>query len=209
MGGMPLRHRQVVGLLPALALMCAVSLLAQPETPAVSSQVLFETAEFDAVLARVADGESPAPEDIFLAGMTLQKRDDLDGASAQMRRLEASDDEVWAAIGRSAVALFSNRDAEALDAARQAVDLNGDHLFAQYQLGLAAVGNSDFSIAIGAMSRVIELQPTFAYAHYYVGRAYQRQRNLAKAAEHYRRFLQLAPASADTATVQALLRALK
>jgi tetratricopeptide (TPR) repeat protein len=198
-----------VCLLPALLVALGVTALAQPEVPVVSTQVLFESGEFDAVLARVADGAEPAPEDIFIAGMTLQKREDLDGASAQMHRLEASDDAVWAAIGRSAVALFSNRDAEALEVARQAVALDGDHVFAQYQLGLAAVGNSDFPTATRAFTRVIDLQPAFAYAHYYAGRAYQRQRNLSKAAEHYRRFLQLAPASADTATVQALLRALK
>lgn len=206
---MVLYRRSSVCLLPALLVALGVTALAQPEVPVVSTQVLFESGEFDAVLARVADGAEPAPEDIFIAGMTLQKREDLDGASAQMHRLEASDDAVWAAIGRSAVALFSNRDAEALEIARQAVALDGDHVFAQYQLGLAAVGNSDFPTATRAFTRVIDLQPAFAYAHYYAGRAYQRQRNLSKAAEHYRRFLQLAPASADTATVQALLRALK
>ncbi|MBM3780150.1 MAG: tetratricopeptide repeat protein [Acidobacteria bacterium] len=206
---MVLYRRSSVCLLPALLVALGVTALAQPEVPVVSTQVLFESGEFDAVLARVADGAEPAPEDIFIAGMTLQKREDLDGASAQMHRLEASDDAVWAAIGRSAVALFSNRDAEALEVARQAVALDGDHVFAQYQLGLAAVGNSDFPTATRAFTRVIDLQPAFAYAHYYAGRAYQRQRNLSKAAEHYRRFLQLAPASADTATVQALLRALK
>ena len=206
---MVLYRRSSVCLLPALLVALGVTALAQPEVPVVSTQVLFETGEFDAVLARVADGAEPAPEDIFIAGMTLQKREDLEGASAQMHRLEASDDAVWAAIGRSAVALFSNRDAEALEIARQAVALDGDHVFAQYQLGLAAVGNSDFPTATRAFTRVIDLQPAFAYAHYYAGRAYQRQRNLSKAAEHYRRFLQLAPASADTATVQALLRALK
>ena len=206
---MILHRRWSVGLLPALLVALGVTALAQPEAPVVSTQVLFETGEFDAVLARVADGAEPAPEDIFIAGMTLQKREDLEGASAQMHRLEASDDAVWAAIGRSAVALFSNRDAEALEIARQAVALDGDHVFAQYQLGLAAVGNSDFPTATRAFTRVIDLQPAFAYAHYYAGRAYQRQRNLSKAAEHYRRFLQLAPASADAATVQALLRALK
>ena len=206
---MVLYRRSSVCLLPALLVALGVTALAQPEVPVVSTQVLFESGEFDAVLARVADGAEPAPEDIFIAGMTLQKREDLDGASAQMHRLEASDDAVWAAIGRSAVALFSNRDAEVLEVARQAVALDGDHVFAQYQLGLAAVGNSDFPTATRAFTRVIDLQPAFAYAHYYAGRAYQRQRNLSKAAEHYRRFLQLAPASADTATVQALLRALK
>jgi len=206
---MVLYRRSSVCLLPALLVALGVTALAQPEVPVVSTQVLFESGEFDAVLARVADGAEPAPEDIFIAGMTLQKREDLDGASAQMHRLEASDDAVWAAIGRSAVALFSKSDAEALEVARQAVALDGDHVFAQYQLGLAAVGNSDFPTATRAFTRVIDLQPAFAYAHYYAGRAYQRQRNLSKAAEHYRRFLQLAPASADTATVQALLRALK
>lgn len=202
------RRRRSVALL-LLVLLTGTALMAQPDVPPVSTQALFETGEFDAVLARVGEGAAPSPEDIFIAGMTLQKREDLEGASAQMHRLEAGDDAVWSAIGRSAVALFSNRDAEAFDAARQAVALDEGHLFAQYQLGLAAVGNSDFSAAVGAFTRVIDLQPTFAYAHYYVGRAYQRQRNLSKAAEHYRRFLQLAPTSADTATVQALLRALK
>jgi tetratricopeptide (TPR) repeat protein len=203
------QHRRGCVALLLLVLMTGTALLAQPDVPPASTQALFETGEFDAVLARVAEGTAPAPEDIFIAGMTLQKREDLEGATAQMHRLESGDDEVWAAIGRSAVALFSNRDADAFDAARQAVALDEGQLFAQYQLGLAAVGNSDFSTAVSAFTRVIDLQPTFAYAHYYVGRAYQRQRNLSKAAEHYRRFLQLAPTSADTATVQALLRALK
>jgi tetratricopeptide (TPR) repeat protein len=203
-------HFWSVRLLTTLLLLAlCVPAPAQPVDPQVSTQALFETGEFDAVLARVAEGSDAAPEDIFIAGMTLQKREDLEGASAQMHRLEAGDDEVWATIGRSAVALFSNRDAEALEEARKAVSLDGEHVFAQYQLGLAAVGNSDFGTATRAFTRVLELRPSFAYAHYYAGRAYQRQRNLAKAAEHYRRFLQMAPASADTATVQALLRALK
>lgn len=202
--------RRVSGVLVLLlVLMTGTAPLAQPEAPPVSTQALFEAGEFDAVLARVAEGTAPSPEDIFIAGMALQRREDSAGATAQMHRLESGDNEMWSAIGRSAVALFSNRDAEAFDAARQAVTLDDSHLFAQYQLGLAAAGNSDFSTAIRAFTRVIDLQPTFAYAHFYAGRVYQRQRNLSKAADHYRRFLDLAPTSADTATVQALLRALK
>jgi len=61
---MVLYRRSSVCLLPALLVALGVTALAQPEVPVVSTQVLFESGEFDAVLARVADGAEPAPEDI-------------------------------------------------------------------------------------------------------------------------------------------------
>ena len=87
-------HSRSACLLTTLLLLAlCVPAAAQSTDPQVSTQALFETGEFDAVLARVAEGGDAAPEDIFIAGMTLQKREDLEGASAQMHRLEAGADE--------------------------------------------------------------------------------------------------------------------
>jgi tetratricopeptide (TPR) repeat protein len=55
----------------------------------------------------------------------------------------------------------------------------------------------------------VKLKPDFAYAHYYAGQVYQKQRNVAKASEHYQYFLQLAPVSPDRTAIQAIMRSLR
>jgi Flp pilus assembly protein TadD len=74
---------------------------------------------------------------------------------------------------------------------------------------MAAAATNDFATAAQALGRATELKPDFAYAHFYAGQAYQKQRNLAKASEHYEYFAKLAPDSPDRAAVMAILRTLR
>jgi tetratricopeptide (TPR) repeat protein len=198
-----LRH----SLWSSVALLALTAGLAAQEPPSV--QKMFESGAFQGVVERAAEGRSGNPEEIYLAAFALQRSDNLAGAVAEMQRLAEQPDEAWKAIGESGRANFEGRHEEAVAAARRATELAGDNSYAHYQLGVAAAGADDFGTAQAALARSIELRQDFAYAHYYAGRVYQRQRNLAQAAEHYQMFLRLAPDSADRAAVQAIMRTLR
>lgn len=189
-----------------LILVAAAGLAAQ-EPPSV--QKMFESGAFQGVVERAAEGRSGNPEEIYLAAFALQRSGNLGGAVAEMQRLADQEDPGWKAIGESGRASFEGRHEEAVAAGRRATELAGDNSYAHYQLGVAAAGADDFGTAQAALARSIELRQDFAYAHYYAGRVYQRQRNLAQAAEHYEMFLRLAPESADRAAVQAIMRTLR
>ena len=171
-----------------------------------SSQKLFESGNYGAVVERAASG---APEDIYLAAMAQLKAGNADGANNELRRLQEQGDEAWKNVGVSGAAMVAHNDGEAVAAGRRAAEAGGEKPYAHYQLGIAAAGANDFDTAAGALERATQLKPDFAYAHYYAGQVYQKQRNVAKASEHYQYFLQLAPDSPDRTAIQAIMRSLR
>jgi tetratricopeptide (TPR) repeat protein len=171
-----------------------------------SSQKLFESGNYGAVVERAASG---APEDIYLAAMAHLKAGNSDGATSELRRLQEQGDEAWKQVGASGVAMVAHNDGEAIAAGRRAAEAGGDNPYTHYQLGLAAAGASDFDTAAAAFERATQLKPDFAYAHYYAGQSFQKQRNISKAGEHYQYFLKLAPDSPDRAAIQAVMRSMR
>lgn len=171
-----------------------------------SSQKLFESGNYDAVLERAGSG---SPEDIYLAAMAHLKAGNNDGAAGELRKLGEHGDEAWKQVGASGVAMLEHNDGDAVAAGRRATEVAGDNAYAHYQLGMAAAAAADFGTAADAFDRATQLKPDFAYAHYYAGQAFQKQRNIQKASEHYQYFLQLAPDSPDRAAIQALMRTLR
>jgi cytochrome c-type biogenesis protein CcmH/NrfG len=138
------------------------------------------------------------------------KAENAGGATNEMNRLrEQGSDDAWKQIGASGVAMLQQNYGEAVEAGRRATELAGDNPYAHYQLGLSAAGADDFGTAAQAFERATELKHDFAYAHYYAGQVHQKQRNVAKAVEHYQHFVQLAPESPDRSAIQAILRTLR
>jgi tetratricopeptide (TPR) repeat protein len=183
----------------------AASTVARAQEP--SSQKLFESGNWGAVAERAGSG---SPEDRYLAAMAHIKTENFEAAAAEMSRLrEEGPDEAWKQVGASGAAMLQRNQAEAIEAGRRATEMAGDNPYAHYQLGYAAGLANDFGLAAQEMERATELKFDFAYAHYWAGQMFQKQRNVAKAADHYQHFLTLAPDSPDRAAVQGILRTLR
>jgi len=177
-----------------------------------SAQKLYERGAYDEALQRVAterDAGNDDPAAAYLAGQVLLKLDRGNDARAEFARLSNGGDQTWAAIGQSAIALVDHNLDEAAAEGRKARDLSGESGFAFYQLGLALLHRNEFDEASQMLDRAAELLPEFAYAHYNAGVAHQRAKRYPRMAEHFQRFLALAPDAPERRQVQLALSSLR
>ncbi|MCA1586365.1 MAG: hypothetical protein LC791_16885, partial [Acidobacteria bacterium] len=84
-----------------------------------------------------------------------------------------------------------------------------DNPYAQYELGMAVAKQDDHGRAADAFARAAELKSDFAYAHYYAGLEYHRAKQMGKAGDHFRAFLELAPNAPERGAVTSLMRSLR
>jgi tetratricopeptide (TPR) repeat protein len=173
-----------------------------------STQQLYETGQYQALVDRAAEGRAASPDDTYMAALAFLKMENSGASAAEYRRLQEQGG-AWGEVGASGVAMLEHNYAEAVAAAQRAAGMSGDHPYIQYQLGLSAAGANDFGTSSQAFGRATELKPDFAYAHYYAGQAFQKVHDLAKAAEHYNAFMRLAPDSPDRGAVMAILRSMR
>lgn len=173
-----------------------------------STQQLYETGQYQALVDRAAEGRAASPDDTYMAALAFLKMENSGASAAEYRRLQEQGG-AWGEVGASGVAMLDRNYGEAVAAARRAIEMSPDHPYLQYQLGLSALGADDYGTASQALARATEIKPDFAYAHYYAGQAFQELRNASKAAEHFSYFVRLAPDSPDRAAAMAILRALR
>ena len=186
----------------ALLLLAGSSMAAQkPEV-----QRLYQSGSYEQAVEAARDGD---PASTYIAAQSLLKMERSDRAVAEMTRLRGSENAAWRLIGESGEALIANDAGRAVDLAQRAIEADGGNPFAQYQLGLSAAKAGDWGTASSGFTRALELKPDFAYAHYYAALAHQRQRQLAKTAEHFDAFLRLAPDAPERSAVVAILRTIK
>jgi tetratricopeptide (TPR) repeat protein len=193
----------------ALVLVGTTRLLAQGPQ---SAQQLFESGQYDAAIqaiAREREGGSSDASQAFLAGQILLKLDRTDAAKDEFQRLAQSDNETWQRIGRSAAPLADRNVEPALQSAREAVSSSPESFEAQYQLGLAHANRESWAEAAEAFARASSSNPAFAYAHYYAGLSYSRIQRADKTAEHFERFLKLAPRAPERPAVENIMRTLR
>ncbi len=198
--------------LHTLASTAAAVLLAVPASAQESAQRLLERGAYADTLQRVTTERQAGNEDpasTYLAGQVLLKLDRDQDARSEFARLSAGNDETWAAIGQSSIALLDNVLAEAVREGHRAVEINGDLGFTHYALGLALIKQNQFGEAAQVLSRAADLMPEFAYAHYNAGVAYQRAKQFNKMAEHFQVFLKLAPEAPERKIVQVALNSLR
>lgn len=194
-----------------LAKWSAVGLLAlsvAASAQELSTQQLFDSGQYQALVDRAGEGRAGSPEDTYLAALAFLKMENGGASAGEYRRLQGQGG-AWEQVGASGVAMLENNHGEAVAAAQRAAEMAGDNPYIHYQLGLAAAGANDFGTSSQAFLRATEINPDFAYAHFYAGQAFQKLHNMAKAAEHYSYFIRLAPESPDRAAATALLRTLR
>ncbi len=173
-----------------------------------STQQLYESGQYQALVDRAAEGRAASPDDTYMAALAFLKMENSGASAAEYRRLQEQGG-AWEQVGASGVAMLEHNYAEAVAAAQRAAEMSGDHPYIQYQLGLSALGANDNGTASQALARATEIKPDFAYAHYYAGQAFQKLHETSKAAEHFNYFVRLAPESPDRAAAMAILRALR
>lgn len=186
--------------------------LAVPAAAQDSAQRLFERGAYAEAVQQVGverQAGNNDPASTYLAAQALTKLDRSQDARAEFAKLTGGDNETWAAIGQSSIALLDNNLDEAVGAGRRARDMNGDSGFTHYQLGLALMRQNQFDEAAQVLDRAAELMPEFAYAHYNAGVAHQRAKRFNRMAEHFQVFLQLAPDAPERRQVQLALSTLK
>jgi len=192
----------------SVALVVGVVSLAQGQ----SAQQFFEAGQNDqamAALAQQREGGEVGPTQAYLAGQILLKANQDAGARGEFDSLVALADTPWKLIGESAIAALDNNSGRALEAAVQAAEVAPDLFEAQYQLGLVKARVGDWAGSAAALDRAAQINPSFAYAHYNAGQAYSKIKRIDLTAEHFERFLRLAPAAPERAGVESLMRTLR
>lgn len=190
----------------------AVALAAPLAAAQDSAQRLLERGAYAEAVQRVETERQAGnndPSSTYLAGQALLKLDRNQDARTEFAKLSNGDDEAWKAVGQSSIALIDNNLDEAVNEGRRAREVNGELGFAHYQLGLALLRQNNFGEAAQVLDRAAELMSEFAYAHYNAGVAAQRAKQLDKMADHFRRFMQLAPDAPEKRTVQLALNSLR
>ncbi|MQA30821.1 MAG: tetratricopeptide repeat protein [Luteitalea sp.] len=197
------------GILSIVAILSGAAILAQEGQ---SAQQLFEAGQNDQALQAIMqmrERGTAGPAETYLAGQILLKANQHDGARREFESLAPSGVEVWKLIGASAIAALDNNNQGALDAATQATQASAGQFEAQYQLGYAKARLDDWAGSAEALERAIAINPEFAYAYYNAGQAYSRIKRTDRTAEHFERFLKLAPKAPERAAVESLMRTLR
>jgi tetratricopeptide (TPR) repeat protein len=195
-------------LLLSIALLGGITSLAQGQ----SAQQFFEAGQNDqaiAALAQQREAGEAGPTLAYLAGQILLKANQDATARGEFGNLVALADTPWKLIGESAIAALDGDNAGAIAAATQASEMAPDLFEAQYQLGLVKARVGDWSGSAAALDRAAQINPSFAYAHYNAGQAYSKIKRIDLTAEHFERFLRLAPAAPERAGVESLMRTLR
>ena len=174
---------------------------------AAAVQRLFEAGQYEAVIESAAVPEA-APTVLYLAAQSAQKRGTNDRALDFYQRLARRAD-AWRFIGVSGAHLVKGQATPALEAAQQAVA--ADHALpeAHYQLGLVFARSRAWPAAAEAFERAIEREPRFAYAYYYAGLAHYNAGRADKMANHFERFLKLAPEAPERLEVLQIMRTVR
>ncbi|HUX17390.1 MAG TPA: tetratricopeptide repeat protein [Phycisphaerae bacterium] len=209
--------------MPVLAsvLVTALAFAQMPQEPTI--QQLYEAGQYAPLLERVAADEAPAPEDIYLSGQASRRLDPPDKVQARnwFVRLGGEETDYWTFIGRSANAMLGGVSADpdatpaepdpaqAVADARHAVELAPEAFFAQYHLGFTLAETKDYAGAVVAFDKAMKLNPTFAYAYYYAGYSQYQLKRVDRMANHFERFLKLAPDAPERPAIQALMRSIR
>jgi superkiller protein 3 len=142
--------------------------------------------------------KSSAPEDLYLAGVTLIELNSS-GATSLLEKyvaLQPKDPKGWLGLGIANVQ--QKRYPEARSALERSLQLDPASAEANYQLGLVAKSDSDAQHAIAYFQRAVDLQPKHANALLNLGNLYLQTGELQKAQDVLHRAEALDPHNLET-----------
>jgi tetratricopeptide (TPR) repeat protein len=188
----------------ALLLTTATTAPAQP-----SARALFEAGEYDQALGALNAAGALGPNEHFLAAQIQLQANRSGEAGAEFAALAAGPDPAWRLVGESGQAQLAQDTGRAFELASRAAAAAPDHFGAHYQRGRVAIAREDWGAAAESFDRASRIDPTFAYASYYAGFAYSKLRRADLTAEHFERFLKLAPKAPERLVVESIMRTLR
>lgn len=180
------------------------------EETVVDVESLYDSGSYAEVVAKVSKaqegGAKVNAEALYLAGRSYEGLKETAAARSSYDELAARGaEDPWGLIGQSAAKTLAGDLPAALAAADRAVAGAASNPLAHYQKGLVLVKQRSFADAAAAFVRALELEGDFSYGHYYAGMSYHQTRNLVAAANHLRRFLELAPEAPERIEVMSIL----
>jgi tetratricopeptide (TPR) repeat protein len=191
------------------ALLVATAGFSQTEP---SAQQLFEAGQYEPALRAVSEARAGGPFeslDRYLAVQIHLRLSRPADARHELESLATDPGAAWQLVAQSAQALIDGDPQRAFERATEAVAATPDHFGAQYQLGLVNLEREDWTRAGEAFERASRINPSFAYAFYHAGLAYSKVRRADKTAEHFERFLKLAPKAPERLAVESIMRTLR
>jgi tetratricopeptide (TPR) repeat protein len=169
---------------------------------------MFEAGQYQQVIQSADAGTSA--EALYTAAQSYQKLGSADEARSTYARLaERSEDDPWHFIGVSGQQLLDDNTDGALAAAQRAVQMADGLAEAHYQLGLVLAKREDWRAAADAFDRVSQISPANAYAHYYGGLMEYRASRPDRMANHFERFLKLAPEAPERPEVLQVMKTVR
>jgi tetratricopeptide (TPR) repeat protein len=198
---------RVAGTLAAVLLVAAVG-AAQDR----SAQTLFEAGEYDKAMGVLSERQAAGggtADDRFLAAQIQLQQNRTGEARAEYDALAAGPDPAWRLVGESGQALIAQDTGRAFELASRAAAESPNHFGAHYQRGRVALAREDWAAAAESFDRASRIDPAFAYAAYYAGFAYSKVQRADLTAEHFERFLKLAPKAPERLAVESIMRTLR
>ena len=168
---------------------------------------LFEAGQYQLV---IQSADAGSPETLYAAAQSHQKLGSAEEARGTYARLaERGEDDPWHFIGLSGQQLLDDNTDAALESAQHAVQMSGDLAEAHYQVGLVLAKRQDWRAAADAFDRAAQINPANAYAQYYGGLMEYRAGRPDRMANHFERFLKLAPEAPERPEVLQIMKTVR
>lgn len=195
------------GWLACSLVVASVALAATPPQDRADVRRLFEAGRHAEVVASVTEEVDPGI--IYMAALSQQKIEPTGARPFYERLTSRPDTDPWHMVGLSGLQMLDHDLVGAVASARQAVALSTTLPDAHYHLGLALGQQMLFSEAAAAFDLAAMLAPSHAYAHYYAGLMFSRINRVDRMANHFERFLKLAPEAPERPAVLQIMRTVR
>jgi tetratricopeptide (TPR) repeat protein len=137
-----------------------------------------------------------AHEELFFLALEDEDAGRLSEAREKYEKvLAAVPDHVDALVNLGTILFLAGLEAEAASRYLQALAINPEHAEANYNLANLMEGKGEMDAAVLFYQKAIQCQPDFADAHFNLAMALEAMGNATRAREHWRRYLELEPAS--------------
>ncbi len=169
--------------------------------PSGQLQLDFDTVDEERSLA--IEGALKTSDQWFQDALESENQGDYRGAvHAYERAIEQESDDPILHFNLGNVLYASQQLRDAQTAFRRAVELDSDYVEAWNNLGTVLADLDEYEESVRAFEKALEIFPLYADAHYNLGDIYSTLGRLAKAREHWQRYLQLDPKSPWAADVR-------
>ncbi|MBN1221774.1 MAG: tetratricopeptide repeat protein [Candidatus Aminicenantes bacterium] len=161
---------------------------------------------FEQVIALVPD----FAEGYYNLGMAHLRKGDIDSAISIMQKaIDLKPDFIEAYFGLGQAYVEKGEEEKATEVFQKAVSSTPDDPKAYFSLGVLYFSNNKDDLALDVLLKAKDLDPTMPQIYYQLGLVYTRKGEMDSSIKSFEKFLELAPDSAEAATVRTLLEEIR